>query len=43
MTTYRKVYNAANAGEAMEEAISNLEEAYDGMDDIISSVEAAGE
>lgn len=30
-------------GEAMEEAISNLEEAYDGMDDIISSVEAAGE
>ena len=30
-------------GEAMEEAISNLEEAYDGMDDIISCVEATGE
>lgn len=30
-------------GEAMEEAISNLEEAYDNMDDIISSLEAAGE
>lgn len=28
---------------AMEEAINNLEEAYDGMDDTISSVEAAGE